>query len=188
MAAEPGETLKPTRPSASEYAPFYAGYVGLVPETGVLEALERQVDEVRDAARRIPPEREHHRYAPGKWSIRQVFGHMVDAERVFGYRAFCFGRRDLTELPGFSENVFVERSRSGELGLAEHAEEFGLVRRGNLAMLRQVDAEGWEHLGSANGSSVSTRALAFIMVGHPRHHLAVLADRYDVKGWSQSAR
>jgi len=172
-----------TRPAASEYAPFYAGYVALVPEPGVpeaLEALESQLDEVAAAAARVTPDRESHRYAPGKWSVREVFGHMVDAERVFGYRAFCFGRRDATELPGFSENDFVARSRFGETPLARHVEDFALVRRANLAMLRQVDAEGWAHHGNANGSLVSTRALAFIMVGHARHHLGVLAERYGV--------
>jgi len=170
-----------TRPAASEYAPFYAGYVRRVPETDVLAALERQPDELAAVAARIPEGREHHRYAADKWSVREVFGHLVDAERVFGYRAFCFGRRDTTELPGFPENEFVARSRFSELRLARHAEEFALVRRGHLAMLRQIDAAGWEHVGSANGSPVSTRALAYMMVGHVRHHLAVLAERYGVE-------
>lgn len=170
------------RPGADEYAPFYASYVARVPENDVLAVLEAQPAELAAFAARLPAERESHRYAPGKWTVREVLGHIVDAERVFGYRAFCFGRRDRTELPGFPENAFVERSRFAEVPVARHVEEFALVRRGHLAMLRQVDEAGWAHAGLANGSSVTTRALAFVMAGHVRHHLAVLAERYGPLG------
>jgi hypothetical protein len=173
--------VNPDRPADSEYAPFYAGYVGAVSENDVLSVLEGQPVALAAVAARIPAERERHRYAPGKWSLREVFGHLVDAERLFGYRAFRFGRRDATELSGFSENDFVARSRFDETPLSEHVEEFALTRRSHLAALRSLDAPGWEHLGRANGSPISTRALAFIMAGHVRHHLGVMAERYGVE-------
>lgn len=168
------------RPGGDEYAPFYASYVARVGEDDVLAVLEAQPAELAAVASGVSADRERHRYAPGKWTVREVFGHVVDAERVFGYRAFRFGRRDRTELPGFPENDFVERSRFDEVPVGQHATEFALVRRGHLAMLRQIDDAGWAHAGLANGSRVTTRALAFLMAGHVRHHLAVLAERYGV--------
>ena len=121
------------RPRETEYAPFYAGYVALVPETEILAVLEGQVDEVLALAARVPPEKEGHRYAEGKWSIRQVVGHLVDAERVFGYRAFCFSRGEAAPLPSFDENAYVAAARSDRWPLRELAEELALVRRSNLA-------------------------------------------------------
>jgi hypothetical protein len=102
------------RPSPDEYAPFYAGYLALVPETDMLAVLERQAGELRRLAASVPEERETHRYAEGKWSVREVLGHLVDGERVFGYRAFCISRGERAALPSFDENhVEVLRERYG---------------------------------------------------------------------------
>ena len=99
------------RPAEAEYAPFYAGYVALVPETDVLAVLEGQVDAMRRLLASVPAESETYRYAEGKWSLRQVIGHLVDGERVFGYRAFCFSRGEQAALPSFDENAYVAASR-----------------------------------------------------------------------------
>ena len=168
------------RPTSAEYAPFYAGYVGLVPDTDILAALEAQPGELRAWARAVPPAKETFRYEPGKWSPRQVLGHLGDGERVFGYRAFAIGRGDKASLPGYDEGAYMARSRFDERPLADLVEEFALLRAGNLAALRTFTANDWASLGNANGAAVSTRALAWIMVGHVRHHLAVLADRYGL--------
>jgi PhnB protein len=174
------------RPQETEYASFYAGYVALVPETGILAVLEEQVDEVLALAAHVPPEREGHRYAEGKWSLRQVMGHLVDAERVFGYRAFCFSRGERAALASFDENAYVAEAPSEGVPLRDLAQEFALVRRSNLAFLRRLRPAEWGRTGTASGHPVTVRALAWIMAGHPRHHLTILRERYGVAGGSMA--
>jgi hypothetical protein len=167
------------RPSDGEHNPYYSKYIALVTEDDVLALLERQAGEVRALATSLSPDRETYSYAPGKWSVRQVIGHMTDAERVFGYRAFRISRGDETPLSGFDENLFVERSPYAGVSAKPLAEEFGLVRAGNLAFLRQLEDSRWALTGTANNSPISVRALAYIMAGHVRHHLSGLRDRYS---------
>jgi hypothetical protein len=168
------------RPSETEYAPFYAGYVALVPETDILAVLDRQVDELRALAASVPAGKEGHRYGEGKWSIRQVLGHLVDAERVFGYRAFCFSRGESAALPSFDEKAYVAAAGTDSIPLRELAHEFVLVRQSNMAFLRRLGAGEWGKVGTASGKPVTVRALAFVMAGHSRHHRNVLRDRYGV--------
>jgi hypothetical protein len=168
------------RPAETEYAPSYAGYVSLVPEEDPLAALSAQPEELRRLAAAVPPERESDRYAEGKWSVREVFGHLTDAERVFGYRALCISRGDRTPLPGFDENSYVARSGFDRVRLTDLVEDFATLRSANLAFLRRLDVEAWRQAGTANDSPVSVRALAFIMAGHVRHHVGVLRSRYGV--------
>ena len=168
------------RPAETEYAPFYAGYVALVPETDILAALDSQVGEIRRLAGSVPAEREGYRYAEGKWSIRQVLGHLVDGERIFGYRAFCISRGEQAALPSFDENQYVAAAGSDSIPLRELVEELALVRQANLVALRRFDAREWAQVGTASGRSVSVRALTWIMAGHPRHHVNVLRERYGV--------
>ena len=168
------------RPSETEYAPFYAGYVALVPETDILAVLAGQLTEVRRVAASIAPDRETWRYAEGKWSFREVVGHLVDAERVFGYRAFCFSRGETAALPSFDENQYVVAATSDAIPLRELVEELALVRQSNQAFLRRLRDPEWTRVGTASGKPVTVRALAWIMAGHPRHHLNILRDRYGV--------
>jgi len=170
----------PERPAAEEYAPFFAGYVKLVPEKEVLPVLAAQVSEIRRLAASVPADRETFRYAPGKWSIREIFGHIGDAERVFGYRAFCISRGDQTPLPGFDENDYIAESAYDQQTVAALADAFAGLRGANLAVLGRLDHARWVRGGNANGNPVSVRALAFIMAGHVRHHLGVLKARYGV--------
>jgi hypothetical protein len=169
------------RPAESEYASFYAGYISAVPPGNVLELLEAQRAQIPRLAEAIPAERGTFRYAPGKWTVREVFGHLVDAERVFGYRALCISRGDETPLPGFDENRFVTTSGFNTRELSSLAREFALVREANLPLFHHLDAEAWRRTGVANASPVSVRALAFIMAGHVNHHLGVLRERYGVE-------
>ncbi len=168
------------RPADTEYAPFYAGYIGLVPEADVLATLESQIDDFRRFAASVPPDRETYRYAPDKWSVREVLGHLTDGERVFGYRSFCFSRGEQQPLPAFEENAYVAQSGYGRVPLADLADELITVRRANLAVLRRLEPAAWARVGTASGKPVSVRALAYVMVGHPRHHLAVLRERYGL--------
>lgn len=168
------------RPAAGEYAPFYARYVALVPENDILAVLGGQVGEIRRLAASVPPGRETWRYAEGKWSVREVLGHLVDGERVFGYRAFCFSRGEPAALPSFDENRYVAAARSDALPLRDLVEEFALVRESNLVVLRRLDPREWTRVGTASGHPISVRALAWVMAGHPRHHVAILRERYGL--------
>jgi len=167
-----------TRPDATEHAPFYAKYIARVREEDAIRALEGQIADGIGLLAKIPEAKAEHRYAPGKWTIKEVVGHVIDAERVFAYRAMRFARRDPTELPGFDENQYVPAARFGRRTLADLAGEWELVRRSNLAMFRGLDPEAWTQRGMANQSPVSVRALAFIIAGHGWHHVGLLRERY----------
>jgi len=166
------------RPSSAEYAQPFERYVALVPDIDVLAALARQTAEVAEALSGIVGEAERFRYAARKWSIREVLGHVIDTERVFGYRAVCIARGDQAALPGFDENAYAANASFDDCPLDELLREFGQVREGHLSFFRHLSGEAWLRSGVANSKTVSVRALAFIMVGHVRHHLGVLRERY----------
>ena len=168
------------RPGENEYAPFYAGYVARVPETDILAALRAQPDELSRVASSVSEEKEHYRYGDEKWSVREIFGHLVDAERFFGHRAFCVSRGDATPLPGFDEQLYVSRAGHDSRPLSELVKDFSLLREANVRMLESLEASAWPLEGVANGVKVTVRALAYIMAGHARHHVAVLRERYGV--------
>ena len=172
--------MAPARPVETEYAPFYAGYVARVSEDDILDVLAAQPGEIETLARTLPASKASYRYADGKWSVHQVLGHIIDAERVFGHRAFCFSRGERAALPGFDENDYVAAFDADSLPAVELAAEFAAVRDANLAFLRRLREDEWARVGTASGKPVSVRALAWIMAGHPRHHLAVLRERYGV--------
>ena len=169
------------RPADTEFAPFYASYIARVPEIDPLPALESQPTELLTAADRVAPEDEMFRYAPDKWSVRQVFGHLIDTERVMGYRAFCIARGEVKALPGFDENEYVRSADSEDRPVKELAHEFAAVRHANLWAIRRWTDEQWTRVGSANGYAVSARAIAYIMAGHVRHHIAILRERYEIE-------
>jgi DinB superfamily len=168
------------RPLESEYAPFYRGYVSHVPEKEILPVLRSQLDALDVLLNRVSPERETYRYADTKWSIREVVGHLIDGERVFGYRAFSIARGEQKSLPGFDEKEYMLTAPYDRIDLDDLLSELRLVRLSNIAMLRNLDAESWLRIGIANDTPVSVRALAFIMAGHVRHHMGVLSERYQI--------
>jgi hypothetical protein len=168
------------RPEPSEYPEHYAKYVELVTEADLLTALGEQVMRMRDVAQAVPGDKETFAYAPGKWNVREVFGHLIDVERVFGYRAFGMSRGDAGPFPGFDDEMYVARSGASARPLAELATEFAMVRFANLAALKPLDAAAWRLAGVANGKQATVRAIAFMMVGHPRHHLDLLRSRYGL--------
>jgi hypothetical protein len=168
------------QPLESEYAPYYQGYIGHVTEQEILPVLRSQLDALDVLLGRVTPERETYRYAEGKWSIREIVGHLIDAERVFGYRAFCIARGEQQNLPGFEQNDYILTSPYHRIDLEDLLSEFRLVRLSNIAMLRTLDDESWMRIGTANDNQVSVRALAFIMAGHVRHHMGVLREKYEL--------
>src|SRR6185436_2141492 len=134
--------------------------------------------ELRALLSAVTLEREHFRYAPDKWTIRELVGHLIDVERVFGHRAFSIARADPAPLPGFDENEYAKVARSDERPLADLLDEFAVVRRSNLFVLQNLDAHAWHAAGIANHAKVTVRALAFLLVGHVRHHMGILETRY----------
>jgi hypothetical protein len=170
----------PSRPEATEYAPFYAGYVANVPEDDVLAALRSGGRELESLLAPVAESRAGHRYAPDKWSVREMIGHLIDAERVFSYRALRLARGDRTPLPAFDENEFVRAAGSDARTLTDLAEELALVRESSLRLFASMPAEAWTRRGVVNGNETSVRALAYIIAGHGRHHVRILRERYGL--------
>ena len=171
-----------TRPAESEYAPAFHNYVAHVPEDDIGSALRSQIDALDVLLDRVTPELETYAYAEGKWTIRQIVGHLIDGERVFGYRALCIARGETQNLPGFDEKAYMPNSPYDQVSLEDLLSEFRLVRLSNMALLRNLGEAAWMRMGTANGSPVSVRALAYVMVGHVRHHMGVLRERYQITG------
>jgi len=170
-----------TAPGPDEYGPSYADYVSRVPAgVDILDLLERQRESTLGRLARLPESRGVYRYAPGKWSIKEVVLHMSDTERVMAYRALRVGRGDQTPLPGFDENVYAPASGADAVPLAELAQALSDVRRATLALFRHLPPEAWTRRGTASGTPVSVRALAWIIAGHEHHHVEVLGERYGV--------
>ena len=166
------------RPDRSEYAEYYDGYVSLVPDGDVLETLRRQQRQTAALLRGISDEQGDFRYAPGKWSIRELIGHIIDSERVFAYRALRIARNDSTPLPGFDQDDYVRAANLGSIPVAELAGELECVRHSTLYLFRHLDADAWPRRGTANNHEVTVRALAFITAGHEAHHIDILQERY----------
>jgi hypothetical protein len=165
------------RPVPGEYGEFYAGYIAKA-EGDVLELLTRQLDELAALWRRVGEEGAEHRYAPGKWSIKDIVGHLADAERVFVYRALRIARGDLTPLPGFDENVFVEAANAGKRRLTDLAAELAYVRRASIVFFEGLDEAAAERRGTASGYPLAVRAVPYIVAGHTAHHMDVIRTRY----------
>ena len=168
------------RPDPSEYAPYYGRYVDLVPETDIILTMSRQGSETQKLLATIDDSRGGYRYAPDKWTIRQLVGHVEDSERVFAYRALTFGRGDTQALPGFEQEDWMKASPFESSTLRQRAEALGLVRRSTIELFRGFDDAAWDRRGTASGNPVTVRALAFMIVGHERHHLRVLRERYAI--------
>lgn len=166
------------RPGPGEYAPFYETYVSKVQGGDVIAQLESQRLQTAQFFAASTERDGNFRYAPGKWSIKEVVGHLSDSERVFGYRAMRIGRGDQTALPGFEQEDYVKNGNFGEQSLADLVSEFGLVRAATLALLRSFNAEAWGRRGIASDNPVTVRALAFIIAGHELHHRGILKERY----------
>ncbi len=166
------------RPTANEAAPYYFRYIDLVSSDNIVSVLETQLREIPEFLSGISEEKSRHRYAPGKWSIRQLLNHVNDAERIFLFRALWFARGFEDPLPGYDQDVCAEASGADDVSWVNHAEEFRSIRLATLALFQNLPEEAWLHKGSANGSAISVRALAYIIAGHVQHHTTVLKERY----------
>ncbi|MCI0659764.1 MAG: DinB family protein [Acidobacteria bacterium] len=166
------------RPDPTEYMPYFGKYISLVEGDDVIAALSNQIDDTLALLHGLSESQGDIRYAPGKWSIKEVIGHLIDAERIFAYRALRFARNDESVLHGFDENSYVANSNYGARRLADLAEEFEFVRKANLYLFRPLGLEVWERRGKANDNEISVRAIAYVIAGHERHHLGIIRERY----------
>jgi DinB family protein len=166
------------RPEPSEYAEFYASYISKVPGTDVLGVLESQRLQMQRLFKGRSERDGSFSYAPGKWTVKEVLGHITDTERIFTYRALRMARGDQTPLPGFEQDDFVKNGAFNERTLVDLAEEFALVRSASLALFRSFPDAAWPRRGVASQKEVTVRALAFITAGHQIHHRLILEERY----------
>jgi len=166
------------RPGADEYGPDYGKYIALVEGHDAIAALELSTRESEALLKSITEERSHHRYAPEKWSLREVFVHITDVERVMAYRALRFARGDTTPLPGFEPDTWMHRAGADARQWADIAREVESVRAATLSLFHSLPQSAWTAAGEADGSNFSVRAFAFTIAGHEMHHRQVIAERY----------
>jgi hypothetical protein len=166
------------RPGADEYAPYYRTYVSRVPEDDVLALLEAQVDELQRLLEPLPESQGAFRFAPDEWTIKEVVGHLIDAERVFAYRALTFARQEGVALPGFDQDAFVAAAGYGRRTLADLLDELVLLRRANVRQFRGLASEQSRRRGVASDNPVSVRALVYILAGHVDYHVEDLRTKY----------
>ena len=166
-----------TRPDSTEYAPYYEKYIALVPEHDILKTMKSTPETDLAFLARIPESEASVCHPPYTWTIKQVVGHLTDSERVFGYRALRFARGDSTPLPGFDENAYASAIRLDDIPLGDLLAEFASLRRSHVSFFEHLSDEAWHRRGTANNAEVTVRALAYILIGHERHHAAILRNR-----------
>jgi uncharacterized damage-inducible protein DinB len=167
-----------TRPGTSEYLPYYERYIALVPEGDVISTLATQMTETQTLLHALPASVATYRYAPEKWSVNELVGHMIDSERIFSGRALRFARNDPTPQPSFDQDGYVRAAAFDTHPLADLAAELDAVRQATIFLFRHLDEQAWTRTGTANNAEVSVRALAYIIAGHELHHREILSTRY----------
>lgn len=167
-----------SRPQPNEYAPYYEQYVSLVPEDRIVPVLAAQPAELDAMFANVPEERGTYAYADGKWTIKELLGHLIDGERMFAYRVLRISRGDKTPIEGFEQDGYIENAHANERSFADLLREFRLVREANVMLFDHLKPEAWAWTGTANELEISVRALVWIMAGHIRHHVAILKERY----------
>ena len=173
--------LRIPKPETGEYLAYYGKYIALVGDDA-MSALRAQAASTPRLLKGVTEKQAMFRYAPGKWSVKEVLGHVIDAERVFSYRALRFGRGDQTPLAGFDESQYVPVAKSDLRPMDALRGELAAVRASTLALLDSFDEEALVRRGDANGDAISVRALLWIIAGHELHHIGLLRERYGLKG------
>ncbi len=173
-------TFTIARPKPGEYAPYYERYICLVQGEDILDTLDRQRREMMLLLCGRDDEEGDFRYAPDKWSAKEVLGHICDTERIFAYRALRISRADATSIEGFEQDDYVRNGPFAQRPVADLVEDFIAVRRATVSLLRNLDEAAWVRRGIANKNEVSVRALAYIIAGHELHHRTILEEKYFV--------
>jgi hypothetical protein len=166
------------KPNKDEYALFYHTYVEKTPDGDIVKSMNKQITEVKRIFKNVSKKQSEYRYSPDKWSVKEVLGHIIEAERVLSYRMLRFARNDGKDLHGFDENEYIRQANYSEIKLADLVEEFCALRASNVMMLKNFSEAMSLRTGTANGNKFSVRALAYVMYGHVNHHLKILKERY----------
>jgi uncharacterized damage-inducible protein DinB len=167
-----------TRPDSSEHAPYYGKYIALVPDGDIVATLEAQRSETARFLAGLSEQQAAHRYAPDKWSVKEVVGHVADSERIFAYRALRISRGDQMPIEGFEQDDYVRAAQFDRLSIADLAAEFTSVRQATLRLFANLSPDAWTRRGVANKNEVSVRALAYMIAGHELHHRQILREKY----------
>lgn len=168
------------RPGTDEMPPHFVGYIANVTERDPVAVLAAQIDVTAALLRGLSDAEARKRYAPGKWSVKEVVGHLADTERIMSYRALRIARGDETPLPGFDENAYVPPAKFDARPLADLIGDLFTVRAATVALFRTFDADAWRRRGTASGKPISVRALGYMIPGHERHHVEILKTRYGL--------
>jgi uncharacterized damage-inducible protein DinB len=166
------------RPEPDEAASYYFTYIDRVPDNEIIDVLTRQLKESVDFLSEISEEKSLHRYAPDKWSLRELLGHVNDTERLFVFRAMWFARSFQDPLPSFDQEISFKAAESDKVSWASHLDEFRAIRSATISFFQNLPADAWLRTGIASDNLFSVRALAYIVAGHVFHHLAILRERY----------
>jgi len=167
-----------SKPEANEFHGFYAAYVEMVGVQDVLQMLKEQKSDFLQFIKTIPNDRYNYAYAQGKWTIKQLLRHLIDAERMFGYRAMAIARGDQSKLPGFDDHLYVHNADDSKNSMQELMTEFESMREGHIHMILNFTSQATERMGNANGSDISVRAIIYIIAGHLAHHKQIITERY----------
>jgi len=166
------------KPSPSQYPPFYAPYINLVQDTDVIQALENNTKVTLEALAAMPASKAEYAYAPGKWTLKEVWLHMSDAERIFAYRLLRIGRNDQTPLPGWEENGYIANANAARLSFQDVLDEWRTVRHATATLFKNLEPAAWDRTGIANNNEITVAAIGFIIPGHTYHHLKIIQERY----------
>ena len=174
------------RPAADEMIAYFQRYSAQAKGEHLIEALQNASEMLWDVVARIPTGYADHRYAPGKWSIKEIFQHLIDTERVFSYRAMCFSRNEVIGLPGFDEDTYIENADTGQRELHQILREHDVVRQSTIELFNGMSDRMLLRTGVANGNRISVRAIGWTIAGHVQHHLQVIDQRYLVRAADRS--
>lgn len=166
------------KPSLNEHPSYYTYYINLVNSEHGVKALENQIIEMQQFIGTVPVEMEDYKYAEGKWTIKEVLGHICDVERILGYRALCISRGEEKELPGFDEDQYVLNGNFNKRSLYDLAHEFSIARESNIVMFKNFSDYELNKMGKANNNIMSVRAILFMIAGHEKHHINIIKERY----------
>ncbi|EJR64996.1 hypothetical protein IIO_01636 [Bacillus cereus VD115] len=166
------------RPGTNEYNPYYSTYIKLVPDGDIIHILEQQMKETNLLLKDISDSEGHFRYAPNKWSIKEVIGHIADTERIMAYRLLSIARGETAELPGYNDDMYVLRAAFDKQSMQDLLTNLTVVRQSTVHLLKSLDKDAWLQRGIANNSEVTVRALANIIAGHELHHRQIIKERY----------
>ncbi|MBA4155468.1 DinB family protein [Flavobacterium sp.] len=163
---------------STEYATFYKPYIEALGEVVLMNELEQSLSFFINFLKTIPIEKQEFRYAEGKWTIKDIVQHLIDAERIFVYRALRIARKDKTPLPGFEENEYVETAFANNRAMNDLMDEFTTVRKATISLFKTFTEEQLLRMGTASEKPVSVRAIGFITLGHQKHHEKIIKERY----------